>query len=69
MSEYFKSKFLKRIFIKKLKFSDLKIKFFSSPETLQIPVIDCDLLARRVVEPGKPAYKKIVKYFGDSVLL
>jgi dephospho-CoA kinase len=27
------------------------------------------LLARRVVEPGKPAYKKIVKYFGDSVLL
>lgn len=27
-------------------------------------IIDCDVLARRVVEPGKPAYAKIVEYFG-----
>lgn len=34
-----------------------------------IPIIDCDVLARVVVEPGKPAYKKIVKYFGNEILL
>jgi dephospho-CoA kinase len=32
------------------------------------PVIDFDLLARRVVEPDKPAWKKIVAYFGQQVL-
>ncbi|HSL03459.1 MAG TPA: dephospho-CoA kinase [Nitrospiraceae bacterium] len=31
-------------------------------------VIDADLLARQVVEPGKPAWRKIVKTFGKSVL-
>lgn len=30
--------------------------------------IDCDILARKVVEPGKPAYKKLVKYFGNTIL-
>jgi dephospho-CoA kinase len=31
-------------------------------------VIDFDLLARRVVEPDKPAWKNIVAYFGRQVL-
>ncbi len=30
--------------------------------------VDFDLLARRVVEPGKPAWKDIVSYFGRQVL-
>jgi dephospho-CoA kinase len=36
---------------------------------LGAPVIDFDLIARRVVEPGKPAWKDIVAYFGEQVLL
>ncbi|MBI5584748.1 MAG: dephospho-CoA kinase [Deltaproteobacteria bacterium] len=32
------------------------------------PVIDFDLLARKVVEPGQPAWKDIVAYFGEQVL-
>lgn len=31
-------------------------------------VIDFDLLAREVVEPGRPAFNEIVTYFGDEVL-
>ncbi|MDD5475216.1 MAG: dephospho-CoA kinase [Syntrophales bacterium] len=31
-------------------------------------VIDFDLLARRVVEPGKPAWRSIVSFFGEQVL-
>lgn len=31
-------------------------------------VIDCDLLARRIVEPGKPAYRQIVERFGKEIL-
>ncbi|KAE9982258.1 hypothetical protein BLS_003992 [Venturia inaequalis] len=27
------------------------------------PIIDADVIARQVVEPGQPAYEKIVKYF------
>jgi dephospho-CoA kinase len=34
-----------------------------------IPVIDADVLARQVVEPGKCAYRKIVREFGTSILL
>lgn len=30
--------------------------------------IDFDLLARQVVEPGKPAFRKIVDYFGEQIL-
>jgi dephospho-CoA kinase len=30
--------------------------------------IDFDLLARQVVEPGKPAFRQIVDYFGKQVL-
>jgi dephospho-CoA kinase len=31
-------------------------------------VIDFDMLAREVVEPGKPAHQEIVAFFGDQVL-
>ncbi|MEH6888663.1 dephospho-CoA kinase [Bacillus sp. JJ864] len=33
-----------------------------------IPVIDADIIAREVVEPGKEAYNEIVKAFGKEVL-
>ena len=33
-----------------------------------IPVIDADLLARQVVEPGTPGFKSIVSTFGTEVL-
>lgn len=36
---------------------------------LGAPVIDFDLLAREVVEPGKPAWKEIIHYFGNGILL
>jgi dephospho-CoA kinase len=32
-------------------------------------VVDADQLARKVVEPGRPAYKAIVEGFGDGILL
>ncbi|NMC74616.1 MAG: dephospho-CoA kinase [Geobacteraceae bacterium] len=31
-------------------------------------IIDADILARRVVEPGKPAYQAVVRRFGDGIL-
>jgi dephospho-CoA kinase len=34
-----------------------------------IPIIDADLIARQVVEPGTPALKAIVSTFGHEVLL
>ena len=34
-----------------------------------IPVIDADQIARKVVEPGKPAWQKIQKEFGPEVFL
>jgi dephospho-CoA kinase len=37
-------------------------------EEFGAPVIDFDLLAREVVEPGKPAWKDIVAYFGERIL-
>ena len=37
-------------------------------EELGAPVIDTDVLAREVVEPGKPAFRAIVDYFGRQVL-
>ncbi|WP_019121964.1 dephospho-CoA kinase [Brevibacillus massiliensis] len=33
-----------------------------------IPVVDADLIARQVVEPGLPAYQAIVSHFGQGVL-
>jgi dephospho-CoA kinase len=38
-------------------------------EELGAPVIDFDLLSRKVVEPGQPAWKEIIAYFGEQVLL
>jgi dephospho-CoA kinase len=38
-------------------------------EKLGAPLIDFDVLARNVVEPGKPAWKDIADYFGRQVLL
>lgn len=32
-------------------------------------VIDADILAREVVEKDKPAYKSIVEYFGENILM
>jgi dephospho-CoA kinase len=37
-------------------------------EELGAPIIDFDVLARQVVEPGEPALKDIVDYFGKQVL-
>eukprot|EP01017_Pseudomicrothorax_dubius_P007279 TRINITY_DN12236_c0_g2_i1.p1 TRINITY_DN12236_c0_g2~~TRINITY_DN12236_c0_g2_i1.p1 ORF type:complete len:185 (+),score=23.01 TRINITY_DN12236_c0_g2_i1:172-726(+) len=37
-------------------------------QTFKIPVIDCDLLSRQIMEVGKPAYKKVVSIFGESIL-
>jgi dephospho-CoA kinase len=37
-------------------------------EEMGAPLIDFDVLARQVVEPGKPAWKEIVDYFGRQVL-
>lgn len=36
---------------------------------LGCPVIDADRLARRVVEPNRPAWRAIIKQFGTEVLL
>jgi dephospho-CoA kinase len=37
-------------------------------EDMGAPLIDFDVLARQVVEPGKNAYQEIVDYFGRQVL-
>ena len=38
-------------------------------EELGAPVIDFDVLSRVVVEPEKPAWREIVSFFGEQVLL
>lgn len=40
--------------------------FFSKKD---IPSVNCDLLSRKVVEPGQPALKELVQVFGSSILL
>ena len=35
---------------------------------LGVPVIDADVIAREVVEPGQPAYQAVVDYFGEKIL-
>ncbi len=35
---------------------------------LGVPVIDTDVIAREVVEPGQPALKEIAERFGDGVI-
>ena len=36
--------------------------FFSKKD---IPSVNCDLLSRKVVEPGQPALKELVQVFGS----
>ena len=38
-------------------------------EELGAPMIDFDVLSRVVVDPGKPSWQEIVKYFGEEILL
>lgn len=40
-------------------------KLFSS---LGVPVIDTDIISRRLLERDQPAYEKIVEHFGDEIL-
>ena len=37
--------------------------------TLGAPIIDTDVIAREVVEPGKPTLEKLSTTFGDQILL
>ena len=37
-------------------------------QELGTPIVDLDLIARQVVEAGKPAWKDIIGYFGDEVI-
>lgn len=37
-------------------------------QRLGVPVIDADLIARELVQPGEPALAEIVERFGDGVL-
>lgn len=37
-------------------------------EQLNIDVVDADIVAREVVELGKPALQKIIQYFGESIV-
>lgn len=37
-------------------------------ESLGVNVVDADIVAREVVEPGKPALSKIAKHFGKDIL-
>jgi len=36
--------------------------------TLGVPVIDTDVIARKIVEPGKPALSLLVNEFGEQIL-
>ena len=36
---------------------------------LNVDIIDADIIARKIVEPGKFALKKIVEHFGTEILL
>jgi len=36
---------------------------------LGVPIVDCDLIAKQIVEPGRPAWLKIKNEFGSEVLL
>lgn len=37
-------------------------------EQLGVPIVDADVIARNVVEPGKPALKEIIATFGERVV-
>jgi dephospho-CoA kinase len=35
---------------------------------LGVPIVDADIVARQLVEPGRPALKKLVGAFGEAIL-
>lgn len=37
--------------------------------SLGVPIVDTDVVARLIVEPGQPALRDLVKAFGDGILL
>jgi dephospho-CoA kinase len=37
-------------------------------QEMKLPVVDADVLARRIVEPGQPALKEIAEAFGENVI-
>jgi len=37
-------------------------------EELGVPIIDADVIARNVVEPGKPALEEVIAAFGEKVV-
>jgi hypothetical protein len=37
-------------------------------QDFRFPIIDCDILARKVVEVGMPAYNEVVGIFGTGIL-
>ena len=37
-------------------------------ESLNVPVIDADVVSRQVVEPGQPALNQIIELFGSQIL-
>ncbi|KAI5310219.1 hypothetical protein KEM55_000394 [Ascosphaera atra] len=42
------------------------VSFLLSSPPYSLPIIDADILARKVVEPGTPGYQAIVDYFGPT---
>lgn len=36
---------------------------------LGVPIVDCDRIAKQIVEPGRPAWQKIKNEFGNNVLV
>lgn len=38
-------------------------------KALHVPVIDADIIARKVMEPGEPTLKKVVDAFGQDILM
>ena len=36
---------------------------------LGVPVIDTDIIAREIIEPGKPLLKNIIEEFGPEIIL
>ena len=37
--------------------------------SLEVPIIDTDIIARQIVEPGHEALAELTTYFGDNILL
>ena len=42
-------------------------------QKMGVPIVDCDLIARQIVEPGRPAWKKIkvntIRIFVTNLLI